>query len=143
MIRGYFSGGANAQRPFISCAVAFPEHPILESVSVEFLLDTGADVTILSPLDALDIGLEVDGLELGPPSTGIGGSAPMRVVDAQLDVQGYSISLKLHVPEVENPIPSLLGRAFISTFALFLQQRTKTLVLLDEEEVQSLGLNVL
>ena len=73
MIRGYFSGGANVQRPFIRCAVAFPEHSILESVSVEFLLDTGADVTILSPLDALDIGLEVDGLEFGQPSTGIVG----------------------------------------------------------------------
>ncbi len=143
MIRGYFSGSANAQRPFVNCAIAFPERPNLGSVSVEFLVDTGADVTILSPLDVMDIGLDVDSLELGPPSTGLGGSTPMRVVDAQLDVQDYSISLKLHIPEAQNPIPSLLGRDFISAFALFFQQRTKTLVLLDEAEVQSLGLNVL
>jgi len=51
MIRDYFSTQDSRRRPFIDAILQFP---ILNdrSLDVKLLVDTGADRTILSPLDA-------------------------------------------------------------------------------------------
>lgn len=51
MIRGYFSTQGTRRRPFIDAILQFPTLND-RSLDVKLLVDTGADRTILSPLDA-------------------------------------------------------------------------------------------
>ncbi len=142
MIRGYFSTSGAIRRPYVYCDIEFPDHPGLGTVGVDLLVDTGADRTILSPFDAERIGLDLSTLNMGRASSGIGGRASTRVVESHLSIQGYTTSLMLHILEVRQPIPSLLGRDFMSDFALFLEDRTRRVLLLDQRDIASLRLSV-
>ena len=142
MIRGYYSTVGAIRRPFLYCALEFPQHPSVGASGVELLVDTGADRTILSPIDAKNMGLDVSTLVVGVRSRGIGGEISTRVVESKLTVQGYSSSITLHVPEVEQPIPSLLGRDFMASFALFMEERTGRVLFLDKEDLNTLGFEV-
>jgi predicted aspartyl protease len=138
MIRGYLTTGAT-RRPFVSARLQFPSlgdlrHP------VEFLVDTGADRTILSPLDAMRLGINLDTLESGLPSTGVGGQAETRTIEAVLTIDSLSMPLTLTIIETSRPIPSLLGRDVISRFALFMEERTNRVLLLEPAEAESLNL---
>ena len=44
---------------------------------------------------------------------------------------------------LEFPIPSLLGRDFMSNFALFMEEGTGKVLFLDEEDLSTLGLSIL
>ena len=57
MIRGYYSTVGAVRRPFLFCSLEFPKHPNVGASGVELLVDTGADRTILSPIDAESIGI--------------------------------------------------------------------------------------
>ena len=142
MIRGYFSTAGAIRRPFLYCDFEFPGIPHLGVVGVELLVDTGADRTILSPIDAENIGLNTSNLDMGRRSSGIGGSTLTRIVKSRATIQGYSMPLTLHIPEVRQPIPSLLGRDFMSSFALFMEERSGRVMFFDQEELDSLGLTV-
>ncbi len=143
MIRGYFStSGGVASRPYVYCDVDFPSQSNIGTVGVDLLVDTGADRTILSPLDAERIGLDLSKLHVGRPSRGVGGRISTKVVESRLSVQGYTAVIELYIPETRQPIPSLLGRDFISDFALFLEDRTGRVLLLDQSDIASLGLTV-
>jgi predicted aspartyl protease len=138
MIRGCLTTGAT-RRPFVSARLQFPNlgdqlHP------VEFLVDTGADRTILSPLDAMRLGLNLDTLESGLPSTGVGGQAATRTIEAVLTIDSFSTPLTLTIVETSRPIPSLLGRDVISHFALFMEERTNRVLLLEPSEADALNL---
>ena len=102
-------------------------------------MDTGADRTILSPIDAKNMGLDVPALDVGLRSRGIGGEVSTRVVESTLTVQGYSTSITMHVPEVRQPIPSLAGRDFMASFALFMEERTERVLFLDEEDLNAMN----
>ena len=140
MIRGYFSTSGSVSRPYVYCDLDFPSQSEIGTVGVDLLLDTGADRTILSPLDAERIGLDLSKLDVGRPSRGVGGRVSTRLVESRLSVQGYTTVMKLYIPETRQPIPSLLGRDFISDFALFIEDRTDRVLLLDQSAVASLGL---
>ena len=142
MIRGYFSTVGATRRPFLYCALEFPNHPDIGTVGVELLIDTGADRTILSPIDAESMGLDTSTLDMGRRSIGIGGETSTRAVQSKLTIQGYSTPITLHIPEVRQPIPSLLGRDFMSNFAFFMEERTRRVLFLDEEDLNTLGLSV-
>ena len=141
MIRGYFSTAGATRRPFLYCSFEFPGYPGIGTVELELLVDTGADRTILSPLDAEAIGIDTSTLTPGAKSIGIGGETVTRVIESRLSVQGYSTSLDLHIPDVRQPIPSLLGRDFMANFALFMEERTGRVLLLDREDLMGLGLD--
>ena len=81
MIRGFFLQGWSARRPYVQLDLEFPAYPHLRGTNIGFLVDTGADRTILSTDDAERIGLDVSSLETGIRSVGIGGSATMRVLE--------------------------------------------------------------
>ena len=66
----------------------------------------------------------------------------MRVVQANLLVQGYSVPLTLHISELRLPIPSVLGRDFMSHFALFMEERRGLVLFFDQPELAQLGLTV-
>ena len=140
MIQGYFVTIGITRRPYLQCSFEFPGHPDLHTTYVELLVDTGADVTLLSPIDAEDMGLHLSTLDIGPNSAGVGGEISTRVVEARLNVQGYSTSLPLHIPDINHPVRSLLGRDFMRDFALFMEERTGRVLLLDQDDLESFGI---
>ena len=52
MIRGYYSAAGGRRRPYVKASFRFPSIRG-QGLEVELLVDTGADRTILAPLDAL------------------------------------------------------------------------------------------
>ncbi len=116
MIRGYFITRGVHRRPFVKAILQFPS---LEdrTLDVEFLVDTGADRTTLVSVDALRLSrqfrLTLTTLPPGAPSTGVGGRATTRTLEAivLLDTFAFSgVSLTLLEPPrgPTPPIPSLL-----------------------------------
>ncbi len=147
MIRGYFSREGARQRAFVNAAFQFSAIDDRE-FETPLLVDTGADRTILSPGAArrlaLRFTLDLATLPRGVPSTGVGGQANTRIVDTVLNLQGFSTPLTLTVLEAPPgplpPIPSLLGRDVLIHFALFMEQRTNRVFLLDPSEADRLSL---
>jgi hypothetical protein len=138
MIRGYLSIG-DVRRPFVSALIQFPA--IGNRLHyVDLLVDTGADRTLLSPVDARRMLIDITGLPLSEPGRGLGGGVRTRTIEAVLNLQHFSTSLNLRIPETPLPIPSLLGRDIISHFALFMEERTSRVLLLEPHEADALGL---
>ncbi len=146
MIRGFFRAEADRRRPFVS---GWLEVPSLRcSGEVAFLVDTGADSTVLAPRDAALLGIDPSLLPPGPASTGVGGR--MQTAHAQasitLDHLRYDFPLRILTPATRTQrsalarIPSLLGRDVLAHFALFLEQRTSRVVLLEPHEAAALPL---
>jgi Aspartyl protease len=92
MIRGYFSRSDRRRRPLIFATLDFPTLDNRE-LGVMFLVDTGADRTVLAPLDASRLGIDLATLEPGPPSTGVGGRTQTRTIAAILTMDSYSTPL--------------------------------------------------
>jgi len=147
MIRGYFSTQGTRRRHFIDAILQFP---ILNdrSLDVKLLVDTGADRTILSPLDARRLArrfaLDLTTLPQGAPSTGVGGRSETRTLETVLILDTFSLPILLTIldpaPGPLPRIPSLLGRDVLSHFALFLEERTNQVLLLEAHEADALPL---
>ena len=71
MIRGYFLAGGNIRRPYVNAVVEFPSSGRL--ISAPFLIDTGADCTILSAQAAVEAGIAPTTRPSGVPTRGVGG----------------------------------------------------------------------
>lgn len=144
MIRGHFFTRGGIWRPFVNAVFDFPS--LGRSLDVRLLVDTGADRTILAPLDARRLGIDPRRLPLGQPSTGVGGRGTTRTIDAVLSLDSFSTPLSLTVLEPPAgttqilPIPSLLGRDIIARFALIVEQRTDRVLLLEPAEADALTL---
>ena len=143
MIPGYFRYTGGRNRPFLRCLVDFPRAPNARVIAPEFLIDTGADRSLLSPKDAIGIGLNFSILDRGPTSRGVGGETPTLLVESIIYVARYTIPLTLSIPEAQRPIPSVLGRDFIANFAPFMEERTSRVLFLDETDVEMQGLATL
>jgi hypothetical protein len=147
MIRGYFSTRGGRRRPFIDAILQFPtlNHGTLD---VKLLVDTGADRTLLSPLDARRLArsfeLDLTTLPKGTPSTGVGGQSGTRTIEVVVMLDAFARPTLLTILEpAPGPlptIPSLLGRDILSYFALFLEDRTNRVLLLETHEVDALPL---
>ena len=74
----------------------------------------------------------------------IGGQvARTRVVEAILTLETVALPLTLTILEPTaplSPIPSLLGRDILARFALFLEERTSRVLLLEPAEADALNL---
>lgn len=130
MCRAFFSGPV--ERPQLAGTVAFVEEEIAKEVL--FLIDTGADVTSITELDALDIGLHPSQLPDRVPviegeADGIGGSADTWVIEHEMmlgfeehheDREAYSLHVE-HIPHlciVEGASSNLLGRDVLHRFSM-------------------------
>ena len=86
----------------------------------------------------------MEGLDEGLPSQGIGGVVATREVQATLGLDDFSISISLDIleptPGQPPSVPSLLGRDVLSHFALFMEDRTNRVLLLEPHEADRLGL---
>jgi len=147
MIRGYFSIETGRRRPFIDAVFQFPT--LDTSLEIPVLIDTGADRTILSPLDtirlALELGIDFATFDKGHPSTGVGGQTNTRVTNILLRLNDFVTPLEIAILEPSSSrrissIPSLLGRDIISRFGLFIDERTDQVLLLEPNEVDGLAL---
>ena len=149
MKRGYFETESTMRRPYVQAVLYMPiigERP----VHVEFLVDTGADRTVLSPVVGRRLqeryGLDVIELPQGTPSSGVGGQMETRLIEATLTMDGFSKDLVLPMfepsPTMEFPdwMPSLLGRDIIHEFAFFMENSTDQVLFLDADEAAALNL---
>ena len=101
MIQGYFSTEVNRRRPFIEAVFQFPTAD--EDFEVPVLVDTGADRTILAPLDALRLtlqfGIDLTIFEQGRPSIGVGGQVSTRLIDVNLRLDAFSTTMQFTILE--------------------------------------------
>ncbi len=140
MIIGYFRPVGATRRPFIRCDIQFPAYPDIAPASIEFVIDTGSDMTTISPDIAGRSGLRVATLDTGVRSRGVGSAFSTRVVESRITVQNFSTLHPLHILEVDHPMPSLLGRDFMRGFALFVEERTGRVLLLDQNDLNNFGI---
>lgn len=146
MIRGYFRPRDGINRPHILGLLRFSADAVQDfRLRTQFRIDTGADRTILGSNDTdalVRSGLILGTLPTGPNSAGVGGRVRTRLIDAVLTLESTEIRLALTLLEPSSTsgtrIPSLLGRDVISRFALFLEERTARVYLLDQGEADAL-----
>ena len=110
--------------PSIEARVAFPDFDL--AAKILFLLDTGAETTLLMPRDARRLGIDFGRLT---PSfdlvSGVGGAIRLYRADASLifsdDENAYVYQATLAIAE-PNPdaatLPSLLGRDILNRWLL-------------------------
>ena len=149
MNSGYFRRQGSTQRPYIDLTVRFPVANN-QSLRIAFLVDTGADRTLISPVDGArlrsELGVDILDLPFGSPIGGIGGQLETRMIDATLHIGEKPISTTLSL--VEPPpgqfptMPSLLGRDILYQLALFMEYRKDRLLLLDDSETEHIRFNV-
>src|SRR5205823_6451407 len=98
------------RQPFVAVTLQFPAlHNPNRSFGVHLLVDTGADLTLVSPSDAIrlqsSLGIVLASLRQGPQMTGIGGSPQSRLIEATLNLPGatspvpFSSNSPLHILE--------------------------------------------
>ena len=146
MIRGYLVSSLGRQRPFVAAELTIPGQSV--AGTIEFLVDTGADSTVISPSDASRMRLNAAQLPRASASTGIGGSTPMAVTTAtiKLDTRTFNVPMRILAPtspaqqQALAAIPSLLGRDLLAHFALFFEERTGRVLLLEPQEADALSL---
>lgn len=135
MIPGYFQDEGPFSRPYVDLTLRFPVANN-QALRISFLVDTGADRTLLSPFVGTRLrerfGVDLLNLQFGSPIGGIGGQLETRTLDANLHMGEQSISTTLSL--VEPPpgqfptMPSLLGRDILYELALFMEYRKDRLL---------------
>ncbi len=141
MITGYFRSG----RPYIDISVIMPNLGMVE-MDISFVVDTGADRTLIGNRDALLLstshGIDLAELPTGRQSLGIGGLTSTRQTRVSMRIGGLHIDRDIPilepVPGRIVGLPSLLGRDILSHFALFMEDRTNRVLLLEPDEADSL-----
>ena len=132
------------ERPFVDVTLELPSFDL--TFRRPMLVDTGADRTVVSPRDARRLGIDLSRLASGPPSAGVGGIVNTRVVDAIILIESFSTAFTLTMlelssfPEQDELRVSFLGRDILSHFALFLEERTRRVLLLTPDEADALPL---
>ena len=115
MIIGWF--GEDDGRPYVEARLYLPRLEV--AASVNFLVDTGSDGTIIHPADTVWAGIRVSELRGMSRSHGIGGSSDAFVEDARLLFEDadrvtpylYRLEIDIAKPDGNNQsLPSLLGR---------------------------------
>ena len=122
MIQGRF--GDTSGRPYFEGRLLFPNLGL--SGDISFIYDTGADTSILMPIDALRLGVDYLSLTEGEKCYGIGGESEQFVEPAMLVftdpgvcLHVYFLDLSIAAPNPEiSDFPSLLGRDVIDNWAV-------------------------
>ena len=122
MIQGRF--GNTSGRPYIEGRLSIPRLGIVGDVS--FLLDTGADSSLLMPIDSGRLGIDFSQLTSTSESYGGGGLSKQFVepvilafTESGVCLHVYFLTLRIAVPTPDiGDIPSLIGRDIIDQWAI-------------------------
>ena len=121
-------------RPLLEGTLYIPRLRV--GLKIDFLVDTGADITTLSPVDGSDMGVDYDALIESTMSVrGVGGVGETYVEKAILvfnepgkAICWYHLSLDILQPQVHlEEIPSLLGRDILNRMHIRYSFPTNTL----------------
>lgn len=135
-------GGFNAGRPHLKGALVFPEIKRRAGmVTTWFLVDTGADRSLVAPADYEKVGYQFSDFRGFPDadSLGYGGRIAAKIVPAKLlleDDDGTYVQLALEI-EIVRPateidlLQSIMGRDVTDLFRLVVD-RSVSLVALDD-----------
>ncbi len=152
MIRGSYIKKKYIKRPFIESKVIVLD--TLIEKPLQFLVDLGADFTVICERDAYRLGLNYSKLKKTERGLGgIGGKAETYTVEVILKIEPdfvkrmniFTIKNKIpdNIPaEMQNKLkkfyesfPSLLGRDIIREFGLFVHERTERIYLMNDNEI--------
>ena len=147
MIRGDFEIIDGSPTPCVLGIVNIPSIGVGE-MTIWFIIDTGADRSLIGDSDANRMfrrfNVDPARLRRGPSSQGLGGVAEMRTAEATLRFDDSPIPVSIDIlepsPDIQFRVPSLLGRDVLSHFALFVEERTRKVLLLEPAEADALGL---
>jgi hypothetical protein len=121
----------------------------------ELLVDTGAETTLLGPQDAFRLdtasGIRLNAQPSGAAVGGIGGDMPVRRIEATLYLGGnvlhpfpaqapLAVCEYWSIPASHRHYPSILGRDVLRRYALVVEERSGTVLLLEPAEAARLGL---
>ena len=121
-MRGRFGGTSG--RPYVEGRLLIPRLNITGDIS--FLVDTGADHTLLNPLDGIRMGIDYSQLTGDIEIVGVGGLCHNYVEPAiavfsepKKTLYIYTITLEITPPNPEiMDIPSLLGRDILDQWRM-------------------------
>lgn len=123
MLRGRF--GDTSGRPYVEGRLLFPRLALAANIS--FLVDTGADTSLLMPGDGTRMGLDYSLLAGDNEAVGVGGlthnfteNALLAFLESRRTLYVYAIQLDVAPPTPDVPvdIPSLLGRDVLDRWAM-------------------------
>ena len=116
MFAGYFTADG---RPYVEGRLALPRLRV--GGRVHFLLDTGADTTILHPDDGIDLRCPFDALENPAEFVGVGGALLYYMEPAVvtfgtgLAAEEFGLAISIAKPHpVTDGLDSLLGRDILN-----------------------------
>ena len=117
-VQGGFNGHG---RPRVSALIRLPRLGVMSNIS--FILDTGADITMISHRDALEMGVKPKMLKKPSLVTGVGGELRLFAEQAQAAFESgngkiYVYNQKLHISDKTGPSQSLLGRDIIDRWKI-------------------------
>ncbi|MBI2909381.1 MAG: retropepsin-like domain-containing protein [Chloroflexi bacterium] len=129
-VKGWFDP---EERPYIQCFLLVPRFK--KEAQVDFLFDTGSDVTTLSPRDGRKLGLDYARLRFNEPVSGCGSNQLDAVLEAVIglpDENGNTpaFRLRLHVAPYaagQEELPSIMGRDIIRRFEVVMNLRRRQL----------------
>ena len=142
MITGYFDPDSAHPRPSVELDLRIPATDAGVR-DVTFLLDTGADYTVLSPTDAInlrvELGVDLLSLPLGPMIGGIGGEIATRRLRVAIARSNFvwqgEILLAEPPPGRFIEMPSILCWDVMRYLTLFTDYATRRVLLLEPGDV--------
>lgn len=137
IFQGRYESDAGIVRPYISCEILTPKE---DWITIDFLIDTGADETFLDFNSIKRLQLKTDGIDVKSDVGGIGGSdIPYFQIDSALKListSGTKIfkgKLNVFLDPHSSEIP-LLGRDVLDNFNVIFDKNQNIVFLLDENE---------
>ena len=131
----HVQGGFNGHgRPRIKALVRFPRFDVISNIS--FLLDTGADATLISHHDAVAMGIKTKLLRRPTLVTGVGGELKLFPEQAQATFEAangklYIYNQKLNIAAPNGPNQSLLGRDIIDRWKILYDPMKSSLLIME------------
>lgn len=142
IFRGRYKNDGDIFRPYIIANILTPKG---NWITVDFLIDTGADETFLDYNLIKRLQLKTEGIDVKDDVGGIGGSGiPYFQIDSSLKLVSTSgtkifkgkinVFLDAHASEVP-----LLGRDVLDNFIVIFDKKRNSVLFLDEDEKYNIG----
>jgi hypothetical protein len=140
LIAGRFDPAPGGPVPVITGELSIPS--LDARGNLPFLIDTGAGATVLTPAGSRVLRIDPAALSADRAMRGVGGSVPAVVLPAVLAFGALTLELRLRIlaPRSDSErnatlrLPNVLGRDVLAHFALFIEARTRRVLLLDAAE---------